>query len=135
MRVFDITFVIDLMNSDPNALKIAQGIDQESSVAALSVISVHEFLLGIYIRYLGKEVLKTKLESAERDLAPFVILPLTYEIVEESAKIQASITKKGTVVGINDIYIAATAVVTKSPIVTRNVSHFDHIQRLTIESY
>lgn len=123
------------MNSDPNALKIAQGIDQESSVAALSVISVHEFLLGIYIRYLGKEVLKTKLESAERDLAPFVILPLTYEIVEESAKIQASITKKGTVVGINDIYIAATAVVTKSPIVTRNVSHFDHIQRLTIESY
>lgn len=135
MRVFDTTFVIDLMNSDPNALKIAQGIDQESSVAALSVISVHEFLLGIYIRYLGKEVLKTKLESAERDLAPFVILPLTYEIVEESAKIQASITKKGTVVGINDIYIAATAVVTKSPIVTRNVSHFDHIQRLTIESY
>lgn len=123
------------MNSDPNALKIAQGIDQESSVAALSVISVHEFLLGIHIRYLGKEVLKTKLESAERDLAPFVILPLTYEIVEESAKIQASITKKGTVVGINDIYIAATAVVTKSPIVTRNVSHFDHIQRLTIESY
>ena len=135
MRVFDTTFVIDLVNSDPGAVIIAQRIDQEGSVAALSVVSVHEFLLGIHIRYFEKEMLKTKLEGAERDFAPFVILPLTYEIVGESAKIQASMTKKGKIAGINDIYIAATAVVNKSSVVTRNVAHFDQIHGLTVESY
>ena len=135
MRVFDTTFIIDLVNSDPGAVKIAQSTDQEGSVAALSVVSVHEYLLGIHVRYSEKEVLKTKLEAAERDLAPFMTLPLTCEIAEESAKIQASLTKRGKITGINDIYIAATALSTKSPIVTRNTSHFENIQGLTVESY
>jgi tRNA(fMet)-specific endonuclease VapC len=135
LRVFDTTFIIDLVNSDPDAVKIAQSTDQEGSVAALSVVSVHEYLLGIHVRYSEKEVLKTKLEAAERDLAPFMTLPLTYEIAEESAKIQASLTKRGKMIGINDIYIAATAISTKSPIVTRNTPHFENIQGLTVESY
>ena len=71
---------MDLVNSDPRAVKIAQSTDQEGSVASLSVISGHEYLLGVYVKYSGKEILKVKLEAAERDLAPFMILPLTYDI-------------------------------------------------------
>ena len=136
MRVFDTTFVIDLVNSDPGAVKVAQRTDQEGSIASLSVISVHEYFLGIHVKYSEKkEILKTKLEAAERDLAPFVILPLTYEIVSESAKIQASLTKRGRLIGINDVYVAATAIVAKSPIVTRNRAHFENVQGLVIETY
>jgi predicted nucleic acid-binding protein len=137
LRVFDTTFIIDLVNSDPRAVKIAQRTDQEGSVASLSVISVHKHLLGVCVKYSGKEILKVKLEAAERDLAPFMILPLTYDIVSESAKIQASLIKRGRFIGINDIYIAATvtAVANKSPIVTRNRLHFENIQGLTVEPY
>ena len=34
--------------------------DEEGSVRAISIISVHEYLLGIYLRYYGGKKLKEK---------------------------------------------------------------------------
>lgn len=136
MQVADTSFIIDLSNSDPGAVKIAENIDQEGSVVALSAVSVHEYLLGIHVRYFGdKETLKAKIEAAERDLLPFMILPLTHEIAMESARIQALLARQGKTIGINDIYIAATAMVNKATVVTRNVAHFEYVQGLSVERY
>ncbi len=136
LRVFDSSFVIDLIHSDPDAAGLARLIDEEHSVAAISVVSIHEYFLGIHLRYFqDKEILSGKLEAAEKDLMPFMILPITREIAMESARIQATLSKRGRTIGINDVYIAATAMVNKAVVVTRNTSHFEQIQGLHVEKY
>ncbi len=92
--------------------------------------------LAFIIRQLGdKDLLKEKLEAAEKDLMPFMVLPLTKEIAMESAKIQATLERWGRTIGINDVYIAATAMVNKASLVTRNDSHFDQVEGLLVEKY
>lgn len=136
MRLFDTTFIIDLTRSDEGAKKVASLVDAEGSVAALSVVSIHEYFLGIHMRYLqDKELLSKKLEAAERQITSFMILPVTREIALESAQLQATLAKRGRIIGINDLYIAATAIVHKASVVTRNVDEFDHVQEITIEKY
>jgi len=136
LRVFDTTFIIDLSNADPGATKLASVVDGEGSVAAVSAITVHEYLLGIHIRYFQeKELLTAKLDAAEKELTAFMILPFTQDVAMESARIQAALTKRGQIIGINDIYIAATAMLHKATIVTRNSSDFEHVQGLPVEEY
>ena len=137
MRVFDTSFIIDLSNDDSGAISLANTVDKEGSVAAISVVSVHEYMFGIHIKYFKeeKEVQKAKLEAAEKQLMAFMILPLTQEIAIESARIEAVLTKRGQIIGINDIYIAATAMVNKASVVTRNSSHFGQVQELSVEEY
>lgn len=136
MRLFDTTFIIDLTRSDEGAKKVASLVDAEGSVAALSVVSIHEYFLGIHMKYSrDKELLSEKVEAAERQITAFMILPLTREIVLKSAQLQSELAKKGQVIGINDLYIAATALVHKASVVTRNVEEFSHVREITIEKY
>lgn len=136
MRLFDTTFIIDLTRSDEGAKKVASLVDAEGSVAALSVVSIHEYFLGIHMKYSrDKELLSEKVEAAERQMAAFMILPLTREIVLKSAQLQSELAKKGQVIGINDLYIVATALVHKASVVTRNVEEFSHVREITIEKY
>ena len=136
MRVFDTSFIIDLSNADSGAAKLANIVDEEGSVAAISVVSVHEYVLGIHLRYFSeKELLTTKLDAAERELLAFEILPFTHEIAMQSARIHAALTKAGRIIGINDIYIAATALAHKAAVVTRNHSEFEHVQGLVVQKY
>jgi len=78
MRLFDTAFVVDLTNEDPRAASLATEVDQQHSFAAISVISVHEYLFGVHHRYHeDSEKLTVKLASAKKDLSRLEILPLT----------------------------------------------------------
>lgn len=136
LELFDTTYIIDLANSDDGAIKKAENIDTEGTTPALSVITAHEYLLGVHIRYRGNRLLlASKLARARQDLGSFEILPLTQEITEVSSEIHSDLSIGGRVIGINDIYIAATAIYYNTRLVTRNVSHFKRIRNLNMESY
>mgnify|MGYP001081653396 CR=1 FL=1 len=136
MRLFDTAFIVDLTNEEPAAAAIATKVDQERSFAAISVISVHEYLFGVHHTYRhDSEKLAVKLASARRDLSRFEILPLIREIVELSAQLHAGLETSGWVIGINDVYIAATALHYNLTLVTRDTQHFGRIDQLKIESY
>jgi len=136
MRLFDTTFIVDLVNGDPGAGKLAQIVDEKKGFRGLSVISVHEYLFGIYFRHgASKEVLEEKLRMAERDLARFEILPLNLETVKMSSRIQAYLERRGETIGLNDIFVSATAIQHKLTLVTRNSAHFGRVPELRIETY
>ena len=80
-------------------------------------------------------MLKEKLDSAERDLSRFEPVPLTPEITRLSAGMHAELTRSGKLIGINDIYIAATAIRYDLTLVTRDKVHFRRIPRLNFETY
>ncbi|TLX99763.1 MAG: PIN domain-containing protein [Thaumarchaeota archaeon] len=135
LRLFDTTFVVDLVNDDPGAVRLAKAVDEESSLAALSVVSVHEYLFGVHFRYLRDKTLSGRLSSARRDLARFEIIPLTQDVVELSAGVHAELARAGRLIGINDVYIAATALKFGMTVVSRNEAHFGRVKSLRTESY
>jgi predicted nucleic acid-binding protein len=134
--LFDTGFIVDLVNSDKGAVELARVVDEQASLAAISSISVHEYLFGIYFRYRhDEEELKSKLASARNELERFEVIPLTREVTEVSSRIQADLAAAGTQIGVNDIYIAATAAHYRLSLVTRNTRHFKRVPKLKIQSY
>ena len=132
----DTSFLIDLINNKSRAVKLASILDNTGEVVGLSVISVEEYLRGIFYLYRGREkTLKEKLSKAKRDLSAFEILPLTFEIAEKAAEIEAYLMKNGIIIGYADILIAATAKANDLILITNNVRHFKRIPKLKIQSY
>ena len=135
MRLFDTTFLVDLVNKDPGSGKLAEKVEEERSFKAISVITVYEYLRGVYHVYSATKQLSEKLESAEKELGAFQVIPFTDEIARQSAQLQASLERKGETMGINDLYIASTALLLKLALVTRNLDDFHSVPGLKIETY
>jgi len=126
---------VDLVKGDPGAARLGKIVDTEESFAAISVITVHEYLLGVHLAYAGSKDIEDQLEKARRAMTAFQIIPLTTEIVEESSKVQAQMQTRGLTPGINDLYIASTALTLKLALVTRNDQDFKRFPGLRVETY
>lgn len=136
MKIFDTTFLIDLIKGDKGAIKKAKEIDEQGTFKAISVVTVHEYLRGIYYLFsYDKELLKNKLEKAEAELIRFEILPYTYEVAKTAAEIDSILAKSGQTITFSDTIIAATATHYRLTLVTRNTEHFSRIPNLHIETY
>ncbi len=137
MPLFDTTFIVDLTRSEPGALRRAERTDEENIPAALSVLSVHEYLVGVHRKYgtHSRDALQEKLATAHVQLSRFEVIPLTTEIAEVSSGLQADLMRLGTPIGINDLYIAATALKLEFTLVTRNIAEFKRVPKLKVESY
>ena len=59
-------------------------------------------------------------------------IPVNAEVSERTAVIVAALERKGRPIGALDPFIAATALVLGSPVVTRNTRHFDAIHGLQV---
>ncbi len=129
MWLFDTSFVIDLFRHDERALKKAEELDESGLTKAISVVTVHEILRGLF--YIGGD---QKIADGEKALAKFDIIPYTYQISRKAAEIDATLMKQGEVISFPDVVIAATALTFGMRLVT-NDEHFRRIKGLEIESY
>jgi predicted nucleic acid-binding protein len=130
----DTTFLIDLIDGDSGAENLARLLDNDT--VGISSISIHEYLFGIYYKFSeNKQLLRQKLLSAQSAFSAFEILPFNRKIAGTSSMIHATLVKEGNPIGINDIYIAATAVNYRLRLITRNIRHFKSIKNLEIQEY
>ena len=136
MYLLDTSYLIDLIRGRPEAVKIARKIDEEKAYVAISVVTMHEYLLGVFLSYWNeKEKLKKMIERAEVELTRFDIIPYTTEIAKRVAEILAYLFKKGEALSLSDVIIAATAITYRLKLVTRDVRHFSRIPKLEIATY
>jgi len=136
LKLFDTSFLIDLINGDTGALRKAEEVDAKALFKAISIVTAHEYLRGVYYLYMhDRELLKSKIEKAEGELARFEILPYTYEIAKLAAEIDATLALDGESISFSDVIIAATTLQYKLTLITRNVTHFERIPKLNIETY
>lgn len=61
--------MIDLSNADSGATRLANIVDEEDSVAAISVKSVHKYILGIHLRYFREKEFH---QWVSRSTSPFI---------------------------------------------------------------
>jgi len=79
--------------------------------------------------------MERRLSSARQEPDRFETIPVTREIAERSSKLQADLRAEGSQLGINEVYIAATATHYALPLVTRNIKHFKRVTELKLENY
>lgn len=134
MILADTTFLIDLINGDAGAEKLARVL--ENDTVGISSITIHEYLFGIYYKFSDdKSMLHKKLLLAQNAFNAFEVLPFNRRIAGISSMVHAALVKDGNQIGINDIYIAATAINYRLRLITRNIKHFKSIKDLEIQEY
>ena len=63
------------------------------------------------------------------------VVPGTAATADLYALIYAALRRKGRPIPTNDLWIAATALAHRMPVVTRNVEHFRRVPHLEVETY
>lgn len=71
----------------------------------------------------------------EAFIAPFDVLPCTADVCWEYGQAFRYLRTNGLLIGANALWIAATAVAFRKPVVTMNVSEFRRVPRLEVIDY
>lgn len=104
-----------LMNTTPSSVKIP--------------VIVHSELLYGVEKSNRKSENRAKLKEF---LMPFEIIPYTDRMSEIYADIRTKCAKKGSIVGPNDLLIAAIVIASNGTLVTRNKSEFSRVHGLKL---
>lgn len=97
----------------------------------IPVIVKAELLLGAY----KSQVREKTVQKVEKFLEPFEILPFTNEIASEYAEIRKKLESEGSIIGANDLFIAAAVKSKNGILVTHNTGEFSRISRLAVEDW
>lgn len=68
-------------------------------------------------------------------LAPLYVLPVTNDVCWEYGQAFRYLQANGRLIGGNDLWVAATALANRMPVVTRNVDHFRRVPGLEVLGY
>jgi predicted nucleic acid-binding protein len=74
-------------------------------------------------------------DAWEKFLGPFYLLPSSPDVSWEYAKAFRHLEKNGRLIGANDLWIAATALAYRMPIVTSNHKDFVRVPGLDVRQY
>ncbi len=128
--MLDTDVLSEFLRGNENVTAKAEEYLQEHGVISFSIITYYEVLNGL----LYKDA-KKQLEKFERFAEMSRIVPMTLRTVQISAKIQADLRKKGTVIGHTDTLIAGIAIANNLQLITNNTAHFSRIKKLKIDNW
>lgn len=74
-------------------------------------------------------------DSVARLLAPFSIIEVNEQIAWTASRISRELDRCDLPIGDNDIWISATALAYRLPLVSRNAKHFERVPGLMTEKY
>ena len=121
--------------------EVMKGRDPQVREKARQYLAIHgRFNFSIITRY---EILRgLKVKQAIQQIAAFEarcgqsnVLPLTDEIIDLAAGLNADLYTRGQLISDADILVAATGLIHRLPVVTENTAHFNRIPGLRVESW
>ncbi|MFO7991983.1 MAG: type II toxin-antitoxin system VapC family toxin [Thermoplasmata archaeon] len=68
-------------------------------------------------------------------ISPLTIIPIDQKVARKAGKIAANLIEKGKRIEINDLYIAATALLHEETILTTDVKHYKRIEGLEVANW
>ena len=74
-------------------------------------------------------------ESWEALVSPFRILEINRDVCWEYGRAYRYLRENGLLIGANDLWIAATGLAYRAPVVTRNERHYRRVPGLSVSTY
>lgn len=100
----------------------------------VSAISVSELYHGVH-RARDASVRTKRLAFVEGVLSPMTVLPVDEAVAMQHAATWAALEDAGRMIGTNDLWIAATALVNAAAVVTSNYAEFSRVPGLSVIRY
>lgn len=129
--ILDTSFVIDVMNSDDDALNAYQVYENSREQQYLSAQTVYELYFGVE-RAMHSVAERRRVRDVVDTKA---VLPADRAVMKKAGRIRGRLMNDGQAIDPGDCVIAATALVEEEPVVMRNVDHFDRIEALELRTY
>ena len=129
--IADSSFLIDIMNSDKEAIKKAEEIEKNGNTIAVTSISIFELFVGVTLS-IKQDRERYKIN---RILKGLPIMSFDEDSAIEAGKIFAQKRKNGMLIDPEDSMIAGICSRRNEILITRNIKHFNDIESLRIESY
>lgn len=130
MFCLDSNVIIDVIRGKyPDLIKHFKNLDSDEIAVPSVVLAELEFGAQHSDNY--KKRRKQYLDV----IAPYKIIPFTEKEAEIYGKIREELTKKGKLIGPNDMLIAATALANGAVLVTHNTDEFSRVPELKLEDW
>lgn len=115
-----------------SSLSVVERLQQQDSkdIKLCSIVKA-ELLYGAH----HSERVEKNLKLLNKFFKPLECLPFDDSCAEDYGKIRANLASKGTLIGPNDLMIAATAKAHDLIIVTHNVDEFSRVEGLQVEDW
>lgn len=126
--ILETTFLIDLEREHHRAAGQAVAFLEANAEARL-------YLPFVVSGELAAGTSLSKRSKWESFLAPFYVLPATPDVSWEYGRASRYLKDNGRLIGGNDLWIAATGLAYRMPVVTRNVEHYRRVPGLDVEGY
>lgn len=127
--ILETTFLIDLEREERKGV----------AGPAVTFLEAHESA-RMYLTFTVAGELAAGLSLGDRErwdafLGPFHVLPSSPDVCWEYGRAFRFLQDTRRLIGANDLWIAATAVAYRMPVVTRNVEHFSRVPGVQVETY
>ena|SRR3989338_9529213 len=129
MVCLETTFLIDILRGKEKAMEMQKEFEKTEPSISVAAPSIMEIWRGAILKSSEKE--KKKINDF---LSALTILPLDEKSSKESGEIEADLAKRGELIGIADIMIAAIAKSNGKKLVTRD-GDYAKIHGLTLLKY
>lgn len=131
MVCLDTTFIIDLLKNNRKAVAVREKLEKSSESITIASPTIIELIRGL-------KSVHTKEDEKEK-IDKFIVSVTTLSLDKESAilagNIENDLVKKGEIIDLEDIMIAAISITNNEKLLTRNEKHFKKIKNLEIETY
>jgi len=127
----DTSFLIDILNGDPDALDTLDLLEREHRPQKVASITSLELYEGV--RRSDKP--DDEKRAVLRVLDSKHVIPADHPVMKRAGELSGDLVAAGERIDREDCVVAATAIGENEPVLTRNESHFDRIPALDVETY
>ena len=127
----DTSFIIDVLNGDPNAQDVLELIERENrpeKVASITSLELYEGIQRSQRPADEKQTVLSVLDSKH-------VIPADHSIMKHAGELSGQLIEAGKQIDREDCVIAATAIQENEPVLTRNATHFERVPNLDVETY
>ncbi len=128
MPCLETTFLVDVLRGNPSVKETLTSLHSKTRLVASP--TVMELWCGALLSAISEKEKKKINELLEA----LIVLPLDEKAAKEAGEIEASLTKKGQMIDMEDIMIGAICIANGEKLITRD-QHYARIDRLKMEKY
>ena len=127
----DTTFVIDVLRGDDDAEALLSVLESESRPQKVSAVTVLELYEGVARANTPDDKRQEVLDVLESKH----VVEADATVMRRAGQLSGSLITGGERIEREDCIVAATALLSDEPVVTRNVDHYERVDGLEVRTY